>query len=158
MQDSEMASVTANQDLFESPPANRPSKLDFNCLAAKDEIMDQSSMGSPDKSYEEDEDTKKVKKYINACYINGLVRNHSEKSTIACSAPIAKTVPKFWQMIWENKVKLIVMLCPEYVDREEPMNYCLGQGDGKEEKVGHEYLVGPEGNKEFMKIKLLKRE
>ena len=85
-------------------------------------------MSSPDKVSENDEeDSTKVKKYINACYINGLIRNYSEQSTIACSAPIDKTKSKFWQMVWENKVKLIVMLCPEYErEREEPMNYCLG--------------------------------
>ena len=41
------------------------------------------------------------------------------------------------------------MLCPEYVDREEPMNYCLGQNQGQEEKEGDEYTIGSEGSKEL---------
>tara|TARA_B110000285_G_scaffold168032_1_gene187933 strand:+ start:109 stop:741 length:633 start_codon:yes stop_codon:yes gene_type:complete len=125
-------------------------------LAARDEIMDHSSIGS---NIEEDDDQTKAKKYINACYINGLVRNYSEKSFIACSAPIPKTTSKFWQMVWENKVKLIVMLCPEFErEKEEPMNYCLGQKFKDADVVGHEHFVGPENNKEFIKIKLLSRE
>lgn len=41
--------------------------------------------------YEEDDaddDIKKVKAYINANYINGLISNHSMKSIIACQAPV----------------------------------------------------------------------
>jgi protein tyrosine phosphatase len=62
-------------------------------------------------------------------------------------------------MVWENKVKLIVMLCPEFErEKEEPMNYCLGQKFKDADVVGHEHFVGPENNKEFIKIKLLSRE
>ena len=118
--------------------------------------MENSSMGS---NIDEDDDQTKTLKYINACYVNGLVRNYSEKSFIACSAPRPKIISKFWQMIWDNKVKLIVMLCPEFEhDKQEPMNYCLGQKYKEDDIVGQEYLVGPENNREFMKIKLLSRD
>ena len=118
--------------------------------------MENSSTGS---NIDEDDDQTKALKYINACYVNGLVRNYSEKSFIACSAPKPSTIPKFWQMVWENKIKLIVMLCPEFErEKEEPMNYCLGQKFKELDVIGHEYFVGPENNKEFMKIKLLGRE
>jgi protein tyrosine phosphatase len=61
-------------------------------------------------------------------------------------------------MVWENKVKLIVMLCPEFErEREEPMNYCMGQESGQQENEGDEHHVGPDGNKDFIKIKLLSR-
>ena len=47
-----------------------------------------------------------------------------QRSMIACSAPIAKTIPKFWQMIWENQTSLVVMLCPEQGPKgEECLNY-----------------------------------
>jgi protein tyrosine phosphatase len=48
---------------------------------------------------------------MNANYINGLVKDHYAKSLIASSAPVPKTLLKFWKMIWQNKVPLIVMLC-----------------------------------------------
>jgi hypothetical protein len=35
-----MASVTAAQDLFESPPQQKATKLNFGSIAAKDDIMD----------------------------------------------------------------------------------------------------------------------
>jgi hypothetical protein len=52
--------------MYESPHANN----NMQNLAARDEIMDHSSIGS---NIEEDDDQTKAKKYINACYINGLV-------------------------------------------------------------------------------------
>ena len=52
-----------------------------------------------------------MKRYVSASYINGLVRNNSEKSIIACQGPVMQTITKFWQMVWENKVSLIMMLC-----------------------------------------------
>ena len=65
-----------------------------------------------------------MNRFINASYINGLIRGVSEKSVIACQAPITKSVDKFWQMVWENKVKLIVMLCPLVGCKgPESMNY-----------------------------------
>jgi protein tyrosine phosphatase len=46
---------------------------------------------------EEDcDDFTSMKKYISACYINGLVRNKSEKSIIACQGPVMQTISKFW--------------------------------------------------------------
>ena len=35
------------------------------------------------------DDHTNMKRYISACYINGLVRNHSEKAFIACQGPVA---------------------------------------------------------------------
>ncbi len=35
------------------------------------------------------------------------------KSLIAAMAPTEDTVDNFWQMIYENQVSLIVMLCPD---------------------------------------------
>ena len=34
------------------------------------------------------DDHTNMKRYISACYINGLVRNHSEKAFIACQGPV----------------------------------------------------------------------
>lgn len=35
------------------------------------------------------------------------------KAYIATSAPMNNTVESFWEMILENNVQLIMMLCPE---------------------------------------------
>ena len=40
------------------------------------------------------------------------MRGAGEKAFIATQAPVEYTIEKFWQMVWENKCKLIVMLCP----------------------------------------------
>ena len=37
---------------------------------------------------------------------------HCMKSIIACQAPLKKSQIKFWQMIWENKTNMIVMVAP----------------------------------------------
>ena len=31
---------------------------------------------------------------------------------IASQAPVKETYEKFWQMIWDNRTQLIIMLCP----------------------------------------------
>jgi protein tyrosine phosphatase len=41
-----------------------------------------------------------------------MVRNFGEKAFIATQAPVDCTIEKFWQMIWENDSRLIIMLCP----------------------------------------------
>jgi len=87
-----------------------------------DEIKNQIDKQIQDQTGDEE---KALISYINANYINGLVRNFSEKSFIACSAPIPKTLCKWWQMIWENQAPLIMMLCAEReVDfKKEPFSY-----------------------------------
>jgi len=47
--------------------------------------------------------------YINANFISGEVPN-SDKSYIACQAPIESTIDDFWRMIWENRSGIVVML------------------------------------------------
>ena len=53
-----------------------------------------------------------VKSYINASYLNGLVKDFSRKSLIAAMAPNEISLARFWLMIFQQKVQMIVMLCP----------------------------------------------
>ena len=69
--------------MYESPHANN----NIQNLASKDVIMDNSSIGS---NIDEDDDQTKTLKYINACYVNGLVRNYSEKIFHCLLSPKAK--------------------------------------------------------------------
>ncbi|XP_070696460.1 tyrosine-protein phosphatase non-receptor type 18 [Pempheris klunzingeri] len=48
--------------------------------------------------------------YINASFIRGASSDHRY---IASQAPLNSTVTHFWGMIWEHKVKVIVMACRE---------------------------------------------
>mmetsp|Transcript_24992 Transcript_24992/g.27676 ORF Transcript_24992/g.27676 Transcript_24992/m.27676 type:complete len:336 (+) Transcript_24992:255-1262(+) len=49
--------------------------------------------------------------YVNGSYINVPIRGVGEKAFIAASAPVEKSLNNFWEMIYQNKVKLVVMLC-----------------------------------------------
>merc|ERR1711988_610826 len=46
--------------------------------------------------------------YINANFINGEVKG-SERAYIATQGCLKATVPHFWQMIWDQNVRVIVM-------------------------------------------------
>lgn len=54
--------------------------------------------------------------YINVTYLFNIcktfVRGQGEKAFIATQAPIEYTLERFWQMIWEHRTSLIIMLCP----------------------------------------------
>lgn len=58
--------------------------------------------------------------------------NYGERAFIAASAPVEKSLNNFWEMIFQNKVRLIVMLCnikeknvvcEKYWDEEETKEY-----------------------------------
>lgn len=73
--------------------------------------------------------------YINASFINvshihnnlnfgqTFVRGYGEKAFIATQAPIDYTLERFWQMIWEQNTKLIIMLCPLQGPKKEECTY-----------------------------------
>lgn len=46
--------------------------------------------------------------YINANYINGEARDR-QKAYIACQGCLKATIPAFWQMMWEEDSRVIVM-------------------------------------------------
>lgn len=70
--------------------------------------------------------------YVNGSYINVPIRNHGEKAFIAASAPVEKSLDNFLEMVYQNKVSLIVMLCnlkeknivcEKYWEEEEQKEY-----------------------------------
>jgi len=66
--------------------------------------------------------------YVNANYINTFVRGSGEKVFIATQAPIDYTLERFWQMIWEQNCKMIIMLCPLIgPKKEESINYWVAE-------------------------------
>jgi cadherin 5 type 2 (VE-cadherin) len=87
------------------------------------------------------EDNRQLKHYINANYINGIVRGMHEKSMIACQAPNDASLPRFWRMIWQNKVKLLVMLCPlkskKSKKKDDQQNDEQKEDDWKEESTNY---------------------
>lgn len=81
------------------------------------------------------EDIELIDSYINASYINGLISNFSEKSTIACCAPNEATLYKFWSMVYQNKAPMICQLCPLRNEHgnEECINYLMElENEGQE--------------------------
>lgn len=105
------------------------------------------------------EDEKFLNSYYNADYINGLVKNFSIRSFIACMAPAEGKISmsKFWLMVWQAKVTGIVMLCPiKSINalgkcKMESMCYWLGL-----ERVDQSVIVEGDGFR-FM-LTLIKKE
>ncbi|XP_063056903.1 receptor-type tyrosine-protein phosphatase C isoform X2 [Engraulis encrasicolus] len=74
----------------------------------------------------DDDDEEDSTQYINATYIDGY---WSPRSLIAAQGPLEDTVPEFWQMVYQKRVKNIVMLsqctegneelCAEYWSKEK---------------------------------------
>eukprot|EP00054_Salpingoeca_dolichothecata_P004580 m.31156 g.31156 ORF g.31156 m.31156 type:complete len:584 (-) comp14698_c0_seq1:97-1848(-) len=48
-----------------------------------------------------------IKGYINASFVHGYTQPNAY---IATQAPLPNTIPLFWQMVWENDVRAIIML------------------------------------------------
>ncbi|KAM6080410.1 receptor-type tyrosine-protein phosphatase C [Theristicus caerulescens] len=60
-----------------------------------------------DDSSDEDSDCEESSKYINASFITGY---WGPKAMIATQGPLQETLSDFWQMVFQRKVKVIVML------------------------------------------------
>lgn len=58
---------------------------------------------------------------MNGSYIDVPVYPSGVKAFIAASAPLKWTVEDWWNMIFTNKVKLIIMLCDADEERINPV-------------------------------------
>ena len=68
-----------------------------------------------------------VQSYVNASHLNGLVEDFSRRSLIACMAPNENSLVRFWAMVWQQKVGMIVMLCPTVGPKgDESLDYWRG--------------------------------
>ncbi|XP_076194093.1 receptor-type tyrosine-protein phosphatase C isoform X3 [Aptenodytes patagonicus] len=81
---------------------------DFNRVPIRheDECGKEGEHDSDDSS-DEDSDCEESSKYINASFITGY---WGPKAMIATQGPLQETISDFWQMVFQRKVKVIVML------------------------------------------------
>ncbi|XP_076135016.1 receptor-type tyrosine-protein phosphatase C isoform X3 [Alosa pseudoharengus] len=115
----------------ENKKKNRDSSYipyDFNRVLVKieEETSRESDQEDDDDYSSSDDDEEESTQYINASYIDGY---WSPKSLIAAQGPLACTIPEFWQMVYQKKVRNIVMLskckegdqelCAEYWGQEK---------------------------------------
>ena len=60
---------------------------------------------------------KNIDNYINASYIDGPIKSE-EKLFIATQGPLKETIPSFWKMIYNHKIKLVIMLSSKLEEAE----------------------------------------
>ncbi|XP_045392277.1 receptor-type tyrosine-protein phosphatase C isoform X2 [Lemur catta] len=95
----------------ENKNKNRNSNVipyDFNRVPLKHELeMSKESEHDSDESSDDDSDAEETSKYINASFIMSYWK---PEVMIAAQGPLKETVGDFWQMIFQRKVKVVVML------------------------------------------------
>uniref|UniRef100_A0A803YEL1 Receptor-type tyrosine-protein phosphatase C n=1 Tax=Meleagris gallopavo TaxID=9103 RepID=A0A803YEL1_MELGA len=99
---------------------------DFNRVPIRNE-EEQSKEGEHDSedSSDEDSDCEESSKYINASFITGY---WGPKAMIATQGPLQETISDFWQMVFQRKVKVIVMLTELKQGDEELCAQYWGEG------------------------------
>ncbi|KFP31359.1 Receptor-type tyrosine-protein phosphatase C [Colius striatus] len=111
---------TGNRE--ENKSKNRNANIipyDFNRVPVKseEEYRNEGEHDSDDSS-DEDSDCEDSSKYINASFITGY---WGPKAMIATQGPLQETISDFWQMVFQRKVKVIVMLTEL---KEGDQEYC----------------------------------
>ncbi|XP_013377403.1 PREDICTED: receptor-type tyrosine-protein phosphatase C isoform X2 [Chinchilla lanigera] len=95
----------------ENKKKNRNSHVipyDFNRVTLKHELeMSKESEHDSDESSDDDSDAEETSKYINASFVMSYWK---PEMMIAAQGPLKETIGDFWQMIFQRKVKVIVML------------------------------------------------
>lgn len=115
----------------ENKKKNRNSNVipyDFNRVALKHELeMSKESEHDSDESSDDDSDSEETSKYINASFVMSYWK---PEMMIAAQGPLEETTVDFWQMIFQRKVKVIVMLTElKHGDQEICAQYW---GEGKQ--------------------------
>ncbi|XP_039929447.1 receptor-type tyrosine-protein phosphatase C isoform X2 [Hirundo rustica] len=100
---------SANRE--ENKSKNRNANIipyDFNRVPIRhEEDCSKEGEHDSDESSDEDSDSEESSKYINASFITGY---WGPKAMIATQGPLQETISDFWQMVFQRKVKVIVML------------------------------------------------
>uniref|UniRef100_A0A8C8TYH5 Receptor-type tyrosine-protein phosphatase C n=1 Tax=Peromyscus maniculatus bairdii TaxID=230844 RepID=A0A8C8TYH5_PERMB len=95
----------------ENKKKNRNSNVvpyDFNRVPLKHELeMSKESDPDSEESSDDESDSEETSKYINASFVMSYWK---PEMMIAAQGPLKETVGDFWQMIFQRKVKVIVML------------------------------------------------
>ncbi|XP_047610852.1 receptor-type tyrosine-protein phosphatase C isoform X9 [Phacochoerus africanus] len=95
----------------ENKSKNRNSKVipyDFNRVTLKHELeTSKESEHDSDESSDDDSDSEETTRYINASFVMSYWK---PEVMIAAQGPLKETIGDFWQMIFQRKVKVIVML------------------------------------------------
>uniref|UniRef100_A0A8C3TUN3 Receptor-type tyrosine-protein phosphatase C n=1 Tax=Catharus ustulatus TaxID=91951 RepID=A0A8C3TUN3_CATUS len=100
---------TGNRE--ENKSKNRNANIipyDFNRVPIRhEEDCSKEGEHDSDESSDEDSDCEESSKYVNASFITGY---WGPKAMIATQGPLQETISDFWQMVFQRKVKVIVML------------------------------------------------
>ncbi|XP_075566800.1 receptor-type tyrosine-protein phosphatase C [Pelecanus crispus] len=100
---------TGNRE--ENKSKNRNASIipyDFNRVPIRhEEECSKEGERDSDDSSDEDSDREESSRYINASFITGY---WGPKAMIATQGPLQETISDFWQMVFQRKVKVIVML------------------------------------------------
>uniref|UniRef100_A0A8C0WAI5 Receptor-type tyrosine-protein phosphatase C n=1 Tax=Castor canadensis TaxID=51338 RepID=A0A8C0WAI5_CASCN len=135
----------------ENKKKNRNSNIipyDFNRVPLKHELeTSKESEHESDESSDEDSDSEETSKYINASFIMSYWK---PEMMIASQGPLTETIGDFWQMVFQRKVKVIVMLtelqngdqeiCAQYW-REGKQTYGDLEVDMKETSISPSYTL-----------------
>ncbi|XP_027699199.1 receptor-type tyrosine-protein phosphatase C isoform X2 [Vombatus ursinus] len=125
---------TGNQE--ENKSKNRNSKIipyDFNRVLLKHELeTSKESEHDSEESSDDDSDTDEPSKYINASFITTYWK---PEVMIATQGPLKETIADFWQMVFQRKVKVIVMLTELKDGEQEVCAQYWGDGKQKYEDV-----------------------
>lgn len=113
----------------ENKNKNRNSNVipyDFNRVALKHELeMSKESEHDSDESSDDDSDPEETSKYINASFVMSYWK---PEVMIAAQGPLKETIGDFWQMIFQRKVKVIVMLTELNHEDQEMCAQYWGEG------------------------------
>ncbi|ELK19100.1 Leukocyte common antigen [Pteropus alecto] len=107
---------------------DRTASDDFNRVPLKHELeISKESEHESDDSSDDESDTEETSNYINASFVMSYWK---PEVMIAAQGPLKETIGDFWQMIFQRKVKVIVMLTElKSRDQEACAQYW---GDGKQ--------------------------
>ncbi|XP_014684789.1 receptor-type tyrosine-protein phosphatase C isoform X3 [Equus asinus] len=113
----------------ENKSKNRNSSIvpyDFNRVPLKHELeVSKESEHDSDESSDDDSDSEETSKYINASFIMSYWK---PDVMIAAQGPLKETIGDFWQMIFQRKVKAIVMLTGLKSGDQEACAQYWGEG------------------------------